>query len=176
MMALPDGMALGLRDVFALQALQAMNTCDDLTTSYEAWAKAAYELADHMLEQRCRVAPVKKQYKWRVQKGDRLGTAYRSSDDDTFDVIWDDGVVYTNETVISLHKCGITPDHSERPVRIGKEPEKFTVVDGLGIGTCYSFRDHFDVWWHESSRGCLLGISELSQYGISKVEEKESSS
>jgi len=45
---------------------------------------------------------------------------------------------------------------------------KFTVTDGNRDGTCYSFYDHFDVWWKDGSTN--LGIVELSVYGICKVE------
>jgi len=47
---------------------------------------------------------------------------------------------------------------------------KFDVTDGNKRGTCYSFYDHFDVWWTDGTTN--LGIVELSIYGIRKVESE----
>jgi len=47
---------------------------------------------------------------------------------------------------------------------------KFTVTDGKKYGRCYSFYDHFDVWWFDGT--CQEGIVELSMYGIRNVTQQ----
>ena len=46
--------------------------------------------------------------------------------------------------------------------------DKFRVTDGARCGWCYSFYDHFDIWWDDNT---FQACAELSVYGIRKAME-----